>query len=119
MSQINQLSDECHVFCKYLINQKPNNYILEKYREGHSASKLYENRFDKLLIRIARINPSFTKLVDTYARVCFQNSVVRKKLVLLLAILESCAPTHRYLDVADAHGKTIFYITIWTLEKIR
>lgn len=109
-----RLNDECNVFCKYLVGQKPNQYVLEKYREGHKASDLHQalnsDRFDRLLIKIAGINPLFTKLVDVYARIFSKTSVLRKKLVLLLAILESCAPTHHYLDSADSHGKTLFYI---------
>ncbi|MCG3160271.1 MAG: hypothetical protein JMDDDDMK_01340 [Acidobacteria bacterium] len=31
---------------------------------------------------------------------------MRRKWILLLAILESCAPTHKYFDGPDAGGKT-------------
>ena len=114
LDKFNDLDNECEVFCQYLINQKPNEYVLEKYQEGHRKGNMsryqYLNRFDKLLISIAKINPFFTKLADTYARFFLTYSLLRKKLVLLLAILESSSPTHYYFDSENTKNKIKFYI---------
>lgn len=114
---VSNLDDECNLFCYYLINQKPNKYVSEKYQEGHKLNNINRNHalgnFDKLLINIARISPLFTRLVDVYTRIFFKNAVLRKKLVLLLAILESCAPTHNYIDSVDTFSKTTFYIRMF------
>ena len=111
------LKDECTVFCYYLVNQKPNDYVVKKYQEGHKVKNLsnYFNvdNLDKLLIHIANINPLLTKIVDVYTRFFHKNSVIRKKLVLLLAILESSAPTHYYLDKADRINNAIIYFRIF------
>ena len=48
------------------------------------------------------MSPWTTRLVDVYDRVFRKSSLVRKKLILILAILESCAPTHQYLDAVDS-----------------
>lgn len=106
------LDDECRVFCRYLIRQMPGTYVYQKYRVGNRASNLdptnEQGRFGSLLVGLASAHPSLTKLADTYARIFAPRSVLRKKLVLLLAILESSAPTHHYFDSVDASGKTGF-----------
>ena len=100
------LDHECVVFCQYLVGQEPTHYVKEKYREAHRGMTLSHsdtwNRFDRILVRIAGIRPWATKLIDVYTRALQPYSLVRKKLILLLAILESCAPTHEYLDRVDS-----------------
>lgn len=108
------LKKECTVFCFYLIRWKPNGYILKKYQEGQRAKHLSNTDsiefFDKLLINLVRVFPRVTKIVDVYTRVFYINSVFRKKIILLLAILESCSPTYSYLDTTDTSNKTLFYL---------
>ena len=99
------LKRECEVFCQYLIDAEPTEYVLQKYEDAHKLSS--SNRavklelFDRTLLTIARIGPLATRLVDGYAALFFGNSSVRRKLILLLAILESCAPFHSRLDTID------------------
>jgi hypothetical protein len=115
-----RLSGECHIFCRYLIDQAPNHYVLQKYKDGHRARSLSRNfapnRFDQTLVRIAAINTFATRIVDTYTRVFFKTAVIRKKLVLLLAILESCAPTHSRLDAAESRARPMLFMSI--LQKL-
>jgi len=100
------LDRESLVFCRYLVGEKPNDYIQMKYREAHRnhslASQDPSTSAEDLLVRIARISPLATRIIDSYTRVVHPISLVRKKLVLLLAILESSAPTHKYMDSVDA-----------------
>jgi len=110
---INRLSKECNVFCYYLINQMPNKYVMEKYHDAHIVGSIKQseiNYFDNLLIGIASINPFFTKLVDVYTSIFFKSSILRKKLILLLAILESCAPTCYYLDTVTHHSRVMIFV---------
>jgi hypothetical protein len=109
------LDRECAVFCRYLIGQQPNEYVKEKYRAGHRAGSLWnggECSADAFLVKVAGIAPWITKLVDSYARVFRPSSTVRKKLVLLLAILESCAPTHAYLDAVDSGAVPLLFLRL-------
>ncbi len=114
---IKKLISECTVFCTYLMNQKPNNYIVEKYQEGHIAGNRNHNfnstNFDKLLVKIAKTNSFFTRLADIYTHLFYKRSVLQKKLMLLLAVLESCAPTYYYFDSVNTYGKTMLYIKIF------
>lgn len=116
-SYIRNLRNECTVFCYYLINQTPNEYILEKYQDGHKKSDMSGNleskHFDNLLIKFAKICPFFTKMVDVYTSRFFKSSLFRKKLVLLLAILESCAQTHHCLDFVDPFSKVVLIIRMF------
>jgi hypothetical protein len=115
-----RLLEECRTFCRYLINQTPNHYVLQKYRDGHRAGGLRRdftpNRFDQTLVRIAAINTFATRIVDTYTRAFFKTALIRKKLVLLLAILESCAPTHSGLDAAESCTRPMLFMSL--LQKL-
>ncbi len=102
------LDRECSVFCRYLLGQEPNEYVKKKYREAHQSRSFnrgeHSDPGDGFLVKIARINPWSAKIIDAYSRVFRPYSTIRKKLVLLLAILESCAPTHGYLDSVDSNS---------------
>ena len=101
----NALDRECAVFCRYLIGQEPNEYVKKKYRAAHQLGSLQSGgqcRADAFLVKVASIGPWSTKIIDAYTRIFRPFSTVRKKLVLLLAILENCAPTHAYLDSVDS-----------------
>ncbi len=108
------LDEECHVFSQYLINQPPNKYILKKYREGHETTNMTRNikldPFNKLLTKMVKINPLFLKLADTYSTIFHKNSIIKKKLVLMLAILESCSISFDHFDKADTYSKKVQYL---------
>ena len=103
---IEKLDRECVVFCRYLIGQKPNEYVKKKYREAHRRNSLLCDRgsddSEGFLVKFASMSPWTSRLVDVHDRVFRKSSLVRKKLILILAILESCAPTHQYLDAVDS-----------------
>jgi hypothetical protein len=111
---IDVLNKECTVFCRYLINETSNSYILNKYREGHEANPGLQastaEPFDRLLVQIASKSPFYTSLVDKFTSIFSRFSIFRKKLVFLLAILESCSPTHRNFDFADGSGRPLLLL---------
>ena len=113
-----KLKRECKVFCRYLIKTQPNEYVLQKYRNGHNANgieeKLAHRPFDRCLLCIAISFPLLTKLVDTYTRVCAKRSIFRKKLILLLAILETSSPYHAYLSGVDSFSRIELYTRFLT-----
>ena len=109
----NALDRECAVFCRYLFGQEPNEYVKIKYRAAHQAGSLRnggECRADAFLVKVAGIGPWSTKIIDAYTRIFRPFSTVRKKLVLLLAILESCAPTDAYLDSVDSGSIPLLFL---------
>ncbi len=110
------LDHECMVFSAYLVNQKPSSYVLEKYREAHMMSSEIRRHeaapFDQLLLNVSIKHPIIAKLVDAYTAIFYKGSLIRKKWILLLAILESCAPTFHYFDSPESHS------TSWLLAKM-
>jgi hypothetical protein len=100
------LDRECSVFCRYLIGQAPNDYVKKKYREAHRSRSFARHNpsipSDDFLVKIARISPWSTRFIDVYSSFFQRTSLVRKKLVLLLAILESAEPSHHYLESVDS-----------------
>jgi hypothetical protein len=106
------LDRECTIFSNYLIRQSPTPYVLSKYRQAHRTNarlrQVQAGPFDLLLLELSRIHLTTTRVVDVYATLLFRNSLVRKKMVLLLAILESCAPTFTLFDETDPGGASLF-----------
>jgi len=107
------LDRECSVFGRYLIGQEPNAYVKQKYRVAHQTSSLRgdpRDATDAFLVKVAGISSWSTKIIDAYTRIFRPFSIVRKKLVLLLAILECCAPTHAYVDSVDSNSTSFLFV---------
>jgi len=97
---------ECRVFCRYLVKQTPNNYVLEKYHQCQQKLNFQPvDFFDAFLLKLAAARPFFTRMTDAYSRFFRSNSIVRKKLAYLMAILETSPPYFRFYDSVDSKGK--------------
>jgi hypothetical protein len=100
------LDPECAVFCRYLIGEDPSEYVKIKYRVAHHIGSVSHGILatpsEAFLVKLASVGPWSAQLIDSYARIFRPCSLVRRKLILLLAILESCAPTHACLDSVDS-----------------
>jgi NADH dehydrogenase len=106
--QTRSLNRECSVFTSYLMKREATEYVQEKYREAHTTSRIFDdlssNPFDSFLLRLSTKSPFMLRLVDAYTAVFAKRSTFRRKMILLLAILESCAPTYRQFEITDAPG---------------
>lgn len=87
---------------------------MKKFQEAHRVGSINppSDTFNRLLLMLARANPLWTKLVDTYSVVFCKSSVVRKKLILLFAILESNADAYSSLDAVDEARKVVFLLKV-------
>jgi hypothetical protein len=115
------LDRECNVLSEYLTGRNPSDYVLNKYREASARSNLFpdsgKNPFDQFLLNISALHPIAAKLVDAYTSVFFKPSIVRKKCILLLAILESCPIGDEYFDVPESGSKIMLFIKmLWKAE---
>ena len=112
-----KLRRECDVFCRYLTGQGPDEYVHKKYQDAHAkgGAELHTtSAFDLLLINAASINPLVTKFVDVYTAIFLKHAVFRKKLILLLAILESCMPWCDYFDSVTSSSRPIIFIRLFS-----
>ena len=93
---------ECTVFAIHLVGQPANDYVQRKYAEAHAVSDAFvpSGAFEAWLIRAAGRHRWATMAADGYARLFLPDSALRRKLVLLLAILETCPPSHEQIDRA-------------------
>jgi NADH dehydrogenase len=105
------IGHECGIFTRYLLNVLPAPYVVAKYEDAHRLlpELSHGTRFDAFLLRVGLAHPTFTKLADSYARIFFPDATLRKKLVVLLAILES-SPSYRLIDDTAVGGKTLLLV---------
>ena len=106
MTDTTGVARECRVFTRYLAGMSPDAYIEKKYTaafvSGGTLTRSLQGdnagRFDEILLAVASVNPWLTRAMDIYSRFFYPHSGLRKRLILLLAILESWAPSYERLD---------------------
>jgi hypothetical protein len=112
----NLLRNECLSLCSYLIDQIPPDYLIDKYIDAHERSNLYNlnksSRFDNILLKLARKHPILLKLTDVYTSIFRRSSIFRKKIILILALLESDGPSHCHVDPIREYHKGKFLIKL-------
>jgi hypothetical protein len=107
------LERECRVFTRYLTGQEPIEYVLRKYVEYHRANLLTGDRgFDRLLTGFAAKGPFFARLADSYASRFRKRAALRRKLVLLLALLECSPQASRFLDLVDNGSRVRLFLRL-------
>ena len=109
MHEARDLEREAQVFCRYLCGELPNAYVIAKYRAAHECGAVAPAQgvasFDRILVGLARSSSVLVRPLDAYARVFAKGGLLRRKLVALLAILETRAP---YDDAVDTPtGKSV------------
>ncbi len=109
-----KLRRECCIFSCYLSGAEPGAYITEKYLDAHRklAAVTPAGGFDALLVNLAAISPLFTRVADSYARLFAPTSALRKKLVLMLALLESSTASEHFVEKVDTGGKAVLSLML-------
>jgi nucleoside-diphosphate-sugar epimerase len=99
------IREECRTYSRYLTGLEPSEYVVTKYEEFHrSAAQPARSGFDRLLLKISARSVWMTRLAETYASRFFRGSTLRRKLVLLLGLLECAQPSAAYLDAPGSHS---------------
>jgi NADH dehydrogenase len=95
---------------RYVAGAAPTSYQTAKYLDFHQRRRLAPaDAFDALLLRLSRAGGLGLALADSYCGLFRRRSIVRAKLVLALAILESSPPSFAALDAPDA-GRRLVWI---------
>ena len=91
---------ECRVFTKHLVGARPDPLVLASYRRAVESVPALAARstWDRALLSIARGSVIGARLTDAHAALFARSSTLRKRLVMLLAILESRAPYAESID---------------------
>jgi hypothetical protein len=107
MPDVNEgaLAAECEVLARYVCRAAPGQYVTRKFIQAHERTARFApfSRFDRLLLRWGTSGPRAARFVDAYACLFARRSAFRRKLVLLLAILETCPNDPAGLERAGGH----------------
>ena len=100
MSQAAELGRECDVFVRYLSRADSTPYVRAKYTRAVERIPSLRARpgFESRLLRFAGRGPTAARIADAYAALLAPDSVLRSRLVLLLALLESTPPYHEAIE---------------------
>ena len=94
------LRREAEVFTRYLVGRTPTDYVAVCYADAHRVLTGLEagNGHERWLLAVARTGSSGCRIADGWSRHTAPASALRRKLVVLLAILEVSPP---FADVLD------------------
>lgn len=100
------LARECRTLFGYVFGGEPAPALVERYLAGHRALgarlRAPSDGLDGLLLRAARRGRLLARLADTYARLFRPGALIRRKLSLLVAIVESTPEGASAFDSPDA-----------------
>lgn len=93
---------EFSVFGRYLVGRDPGASALAHYERWHAAHGNAEFAsappIDRVLVAIARIHPIATRIADAYCARLRRASLLRRKLVLVLALIECSSETYTLVE---------------------
>ncbi len=113
MAEPSELDRECDVFARYLGASVGDSYVRAQYRAAHEAGIVElpgTTHFERAVVSAARNAPLLVRALDAQARVFANGSLLRRKLVLLLAILEVRAPHDEELDSPTGTSVALMYV---------
>ncbi len=84
--------NEAEIFSVYLIGETPSAQLVERYEHASSAIGAINER-DKKIYEISVKHPSLIPFTDAALAIGDRNALLRKKLLVMLAILET-TPEH-------------------------
>ncbi|NNE43307.1 MAG: hypothetical protein HKN12_03790, partial [Gemmatimonadetes bacterium] len=106
-----ELEAECRAFVRYLIGEEPSAYVIEKYRAAHQPGVMGPAvEADDPLTAIARRGPGLARLVDSWAVFFARGGTLRRKLILLVAILENIGASSAKVDTPDPGTPLGFFL---------
>jgi hypothetical protein len=103
-----KLARECAIFTRHITGAAAPDYVVTCYIAAHERGSVQPPRgvdaLDALLLRVATAAPPLTPVADIYARFSRKGGALRRKLVLLAAILESAGPTQLAFEPPPRSG---------------
>jgi hypothetical protein len=97
-----RLSAECAAWSRYLLGVEPSEAVVARYVDAHRRGVVAvpgsEEAFDRALVLCARTGSFAARVCDVHARLFRPAGLLRRKLVLALALLEVDAAAHARVD---------------------
>ena len=114
-----RLERECAVFAHHLCGRAAPGYAVAQYVRAHELGVVTprggETRFDRLLVACAREGPGLARWADAYAALLARGGLLRRKLVLLLSILESHGESAELVDhPTPGPAPVVLLRALWT-----
>lgn len=116
---------EARTFAAYLGAPSFPSEISERYHRAIQDWRAApSDRFDAWLVRLAGASPELTAIADTYARFARPYGNLRRRLTLMLALLETHGATHAVYDRARPSSAAGAWLalaglgTIWALRAL-
>jgi hypothetical protein len=110
------LERECQTFARYLTHDVPGSYVVRKYVECHPVVLRHAPPslpVDDAMLRFAAAGPYRTRIADAYARIFRPKSILRRKLILLFAILENSKGYHQQFTRG---GDDVRWLAWWRIS---
>lgn len=102
------LRAECRTLTRYLVGGDPSAYVEQHYLRAAAVHGLASDSalscFDRASIKLARSGRICASWADAYCALFHRSGVLRRKLVVLAAILEHVAPTSEVFDHVRPRG---------------
>ncbi len=108
-----QLARECTLFCRYLADVDAAPDIVRAYQRAHQVETLKLDAItplDRALLQLANGGPALARMADAFAGPVAPASALRRKLVLLIAILESRGASSASVDHAVPGSPVVWAI---------
>lgn len=110
------LRGECRALTAYLVGTTPNVYIEEQYaRAAHIHGLAFDEDFscfDRTTVRLARSSRLGARSADAYCGLLHRRGILRRKLIVLSAILEHVAPTNAAFDRVQTRGAALTALSL-------
>ncbi|MDC7676557.1 NAD-dependent epimerase/dehydratase family protein [Asticcacaulis machinosus] len=111
------LGKEFYLFTRHLTRTGGTAYQESKYIDFHRRHPLEPiDAFEGLLLKVARSGAFGVWLTDSFTGLLGRQSVVRAKLVLTMALLESAPPSFHELDAPDPKGMAWPFMVLRGIE---
>jgi NADH dehydrogenase len=110
------LQEECRTFATYLVGTQPRPYVEEQYvRAAHSHALAFDEDFccfDRATVGLARTGGKLVRCSDAYCAIFHRRGTLRRKLIVLAAILEHVAPTSEAFDGVEAKHSALAVLSL-------
>jgi nucleoside-diphosphate-sugar epimerase len=104
-----ELAREARVFARHLLGADATDYVVAQYQSAHDSRPelAAADPFDRATVALGRRHWIVARLVDAGAAVLRPRGILRRKMVLLVAILESAPPFHTTIDSGLGNSRAV------------